>query len=220
MAAATPLHTTLALATPRQRVEPRAHVADAACNAHALQPPGSQQASKGCQLGQRPAQHAWRGMLSRQPPGSWEGSDAAKRGRGVPDTRRHARVCHTAHWCSLFSSANQEPSQLLILPWEHASTSLGMQRTSRTCTRKAGVRASGRPARVFVASVKAVAEVTKPGMAPASGAQPIANEINHKLRYQLGITKATDAHDVYQGAAWSAREHLIDAFESTQDYWA
>jgi starch phosphorylase len=34
-----------------------------------------------------------------------------------------------------------------------------------------------------------------------------------------GKTKDYDLKDIYQGTAWSVREHLIDSFENTQDYW-
>ncbi len=48
---------------------------------------------------------------------------------------------------------------------------------------------------------------------------PIQSEVKHKLRYLLGKTKNYDEHDIYRGTAWSVREHLIDSFENTHDYW-
>lgn len=48
---------------------------------------------------------------------------------------------------------------------------------------------------------------------------PIQKEVKQKLRYLLGKTKSYDEHDIYQGTAWSVREHLIDSFENTHDYW-
>lgn len=68
--------------------------------------------------------------------------------------------------------------------------------------------------------VRAVAEASKKATPSASSVQPIVNEIQDKLKYQLGKVKDIDVHDVYQGTAWSAREHLIDAFENTHEYWA
>uniref|UniRef100_A0A383VH92 Alpha-1,4 glucan phosphorylase n=1 Tax=Tetradesmus obliquus TaxID=3088 RepID=A0A383VH92_TETOB len=48
---------------------------------------------------------------------------------------------------------------------------------------------------------------------------PIQKEVASKLRYLLGKSKDYDLKDIYQGTAWSVREHLIDSFENTQDYW-
>lgn len=48
---------------------------------------------------------------------------------------------------------------------------------------------------------------------------PIEKEVKTKLRYLLGKTKGYDERDIYQGTAWSVREHLIDSFENTHDYW-
>lgn len=48
---------------------------------------------------------------------------------------------------------------------------------------------------------------------------PVQQEVAHKLRYLLGKSKNYDTKDIYQGTAWSVREHLIDSFERTHDYW-
>jgi starch phosphorylase len=65
----------------------------------------------------------------------------------------------------------------------------------------------------------AVAEAEKPTtMAPAN-ADAIKEEIMTKLRYQFGKIEGFEMKDIYRGAAWSAREHLIDSFEKTQEYW-
>jgi starch phosphorylase len=70
-------------------------------------------------------------------------------------------------------------------------------------------------------SVRAVLE--KDAKAPAKKAveavSPIQKEVETKLRYQLGKSKQYDTGDIYQGTAWSVREHLIDSFEDTHDYW-
>ena len=66
--------------------------------------------------------------------------------------------------------------------------------------------------------VAAVAEAIKP--MPPKEAAPIVEEIKDKLKYQLGKVGPIDIHSAYQGSAWSAREHLIDSFENTHEYWA
>lgn len=50
---------------------------------------------------------------------------------------------------------------------------------------------------------------------------PVEKELGAKLRYQLGRTPKDgySENDIYQGTAWSVREHLIDSFENTHDYW-
>lgn len=50
---------------------------------------------------------------------------------------------------------------------------------------------------------------------------PVEKEVAAKLRYQLGRTPKDgySENDIYQGTAWSVREHLIDSFENTHDYW-
>ncbi len=48
---------------------------------------------------------------------------------------------------------------------------------------------------------------------------PIQKDVTQKLKYQLGRSKDYDTHDIYKGTAWSVREHLIDSFERTHDYW-
>jgi len=55
-------------------------------------------------------------------------------------------------------------------------------------------------------------------MAP-SGAAEIKKEVVDKLKYQFGVVDQLSAKDVYHGTAWSAREHLIDSFENTHEYW-
>jgi len=68
--------------------------------------------------------------------------------------------------------------------------------------------------------VRAVASEAKAAqMAPATEPAAIIEEIHDKLKYKLGKVKAADSHDIYQSSAWSAREHLIDAFEKTHEYW-
>lgn len=74
---------------------------------------------------------------------------------------------------------------------------------------------AGRPQRSAAVNVRAVAETKK---APGS-MNPIEKEVAAKLRYMLGKTRDYDAADAYQGTAWSVREHLIDSFENTHDYW-
>jgi starch phosphorylase len=94
-----------------------------------------------------------------------------------------------------------------------------MQRSAQKTVRARG--SSGARAalsRSKTVSVKAVAAPEKGTMAGGSPAS-IVSEIEHKLKYQLGKTTPGSAHDVYQGAAWSAREHLVDAFESTHEHW-
>jgi hypothetical protein len=56
---------------------------------------------------------------------------------------------------------------------------------------------------------------------PAGGAGGNATEadIRAKLKYQLGKVDKFSKEDLYRGAAWSAREKLIDAFERTQEHW-
>ncbi len=59
----------------------------------------------------------------------------------------------------------------------------------------------------------------KKGTMSSSTATPIEAEILDKLKYGFGKVKNIEPHDVYLGTAWSAREHLIDAFENTHAYW-
>jgi starch phosphorylase len=68
--------------------------------------------------------------------------------------------------------------------------------------------------------VRAIAEAEKTSTkSSGSMSSPIQQEVKHKLRYLLGKTKNYDEHDIYRGTAWSVREHLIDSFENTHDYW-
>ncbi len=99
--------------------------------------------------------------------------------------------------------------------------SLGMKSSQQL-----GAKTSRRPGmsapvpRALTLPVRAVAEAVKPGASKSASVSPIVKEIEDKLKYTLGKVKASDAHDVYQGTAWSAREHLIDSFENTHEYWA
>jgi starch phosphorylase len=67
--------------------------------------------------------------------------------------------------------------------------------------------------------VQAIAEAERATKAAPASMTPIEKEVKTKLRYLLGKTKNYDEHDIYQGTAWSVREHLIDSFENTHDYW-
>lgn len=67
-------------------------------------------------------------------------------------------------------------------------------------------------------SVQAIAEAERTGTS-SRAMTPIQKEVTAKLRYLLGKSKDYDTHDIYQGTAWSVREHLIDSFENTHDYW-
>lgn len=67
--------------------------------------------------------------------------------------------------------------------------------------------------------VQAIAEAERTSTKSSGSMTPIQKEVKHKLRYLLGKTKDYDEHDIYRGTAWSVREHLIDSFENTHDYW-
>lgn len=67
--------------------------------------------------------------------------------------------------------------------------------------------------------VQAIAEAERTSTKSSGSMTPIQKEVKQKLRYLLGKTKSYDEHDIYQGTAWSVREHLIDSFENTHDYW-
>eukprot|EP00878_Enallax_costatus_P000865 GHUV01000991.1.p1 GENE.GHUV01000991.1~~GHUV01000991.1.p1 ORF type:complete len:874 (+),score=316.12 GHUV01000991.1:204-2825(+) len=75
-----------------------------------------------------------------------------------------------------------------------------------------------RPSRQAI-KVLAIAEAERTATRPGTSMTPIQKEVTQKLKYQLGRSKDYDTHDIYQGTAWSVREHLIDAFERTHDYW-
>lgn len=67
--------------------------------------------------------------------------------------------------------------------------------------------------------VQAIAEAERTATRSDKAMTPIQKEVAHKLRYLLGKSKDYDTKDIYQGTAWSVREHLIDSFEKTHDYW-
>ena len=76
-----------------------------------------------------------------------------------------------------------------------------------------------RPAGRSSVRIQAVAEVQKSGSMAPAGADAIKQEIIEKLRDQFGKIEDYHTKDIYRGTAWSAREHLIDSFEKTQEYW-
>lgn len=79
-----------------------------------------------------------------------------------------------------------------------------------------GTSNAGRSARLHVS---AIAEAERTASKSSGAMPPIEKEVKTKLRYLLGKTKGYDERDIYQGTAWSVREHLIDSFENTHDYW-
>lgn len=69
--------------------------------------------------------------------------------------------------------------------------------------------------------IQAVAEAERTATKTSTSMTPVEKELGAKLRYQLGRTPKDgySENDIYQGTAWSVREHLIDSFENTHDYW-
>lgn len=72
-----------------------------------------------------------------------------------------------------------------------------------------------------------VAEFVKDSAAGKNGSKPISLEsdgsgveydILRKLNFVVG-TEHADADTTYRATALSVREHLIDAFNKTQQYW-
>lgn len=66
----------------------------------------------------------------------------------------------------------------------------------------------------------AAAERTSTSKAQPTSSTPVQSEILDKVKYNFGKISNLTPRDVYNGAAWSVREHLIDSFERTHDYWA
>ena len=107
---------------------------------------------------------------------------------------------------------------------------LGMQLQQRSSLGAAKQQGSGsKPARVAAraavsrrpcVTVQAIAEAERTKKMAAGGAStPVEKDILAKLKYQFGKAKPADAADLYQGAALSVREHLIDAYDNTHAYW-
>lgn len=68
-----------------------------------------------------------------------------------------------------------------------------------------------------VAEAERAAPVQAKTIAPA---HPDVKElVLNKLKYQFGEIGAASPRDAYQGAAWSVREALIDAFDKTHAHW-
>lgn len=74
-------------------------------------------------------------------------------------------------------------------------------------------------------TVKAIAEPpsklaeSTPSSLNGTASLATLQNINNKLKYQVGKGEPSDLKDVYQGTAWSVRDSLIDAFDKTHAHW-
>lgn len=79
--------------------------------------------------------------------------------------------------------------------------------------------AAARPQQLRVSAIAEAEKTSTAKSSPASGAS-VASDVSNKLRYQFGKAEGNvSARDAYQGAAWSVRERLLDAFDKTHAHW-
>ena len=86
-------------------------------------------------------------------------------------------------------------------------------------------RSSSQRRQRLYAPTRAVLDTLKPKQAGSNGAvklegdeAAIQADIKRKLDYVVAASKV-DAKAAYRGTALSVREHLIDSFNKTQQYW-